>query len=153
MRYNEFMISSTYKNLGFDSAVSKMYTAKTDAFLVKNTIQEIAKNSDDDTDVRNLLKKLINYNDDDSEKRISNMLRNYTQQTSNYLKEISKNLSTNKNKNDFSSFNNLTQKDYDKVGMGDYFKAQQNLKYSKALTNYMKSNLTSFVTNTFSIDV
>lgn len=146
------MISSTYENLGFDSAVSKMYTAKTDAFLVKTTIQEVAKNSDDDTEVKNLLKKLINYNDDDSEKRISNMLRNYTQQTSNYLKEISKNLSSSNNKTNFS---NLTQKDYENVGMGDYFKAQQNLKYSKALTNYMKNNLSSssFISSTFSIDV
>lgn len=148
------MISSTYENLGFDNAVSRMYTAKSDAFLVKNTLQEVAKSSDGD-DLKNLLKKVINYDDDNSEKTIANMLKDYTQKTSNYLKEISKNSSSKDGLSASSSFSKLTQKDYEKVGMGDYFKAQQNLQYSKALTNYMKNNLasSSFVSNTFSINV
>lgn len=150
-----FMISSSnYENFGFDSAVSRMYTAKSDAFLVKTSLQEVAKSSDDN-DLMIFLKKVINYNDDNSEKKIADMLKDYTQKTSNYLKEISKNTSSNKGFSANNSLNKLTQKDYEKVGMGDYFKAQQNLKYSKAITNYMKNKLlaSSFVSNTFSVDV
>lgn len=138
------MLSSSYENLGFDSAVTNMYTANSVASLVKTTIDTaIAESKDNGNEIKDSIKDSINYNDEGSEKSIAQILKDYAEKTSQYIKDLNADKAPKK----------LTKEDYEKVGMGGYYQAQMNLKYSQLLTNYMKSNLAYKVTNTFSIDV
>ncbi len=92
----------------------------------------------------------MDYNEDGAV-TIAEKLRYYTEQISNKLKEANK----TKSKSNFQSNNignKLTQADYQRVGMGDYYNAQMALKMSKALSTYTYSILDVNI-NTFKINV
>ena len=140
------MLTSMYENLGFDNAVSNVYTANSTAELIKSTIQEAIKLSKENSDTEDSIIKTVDYNEDNSEKTIADILKDYTLKTSDYIKE----LGTNRSNTTFK----LTKEDYEKVGMSGYYDAQINLNYSKAITNYMKNNFKNpLISSTFSISV
>ena len=87
--------------------------------------------------------------DEDGEITISEKLRYYAEQISEKLKEANK-TNTNTQTKDISS--KLTQADYQSVGMGDYYTAQQALTMSKALSSYTY-NILDVNINTFKINV
>lgn len=142
------MLSSSYENLGFDSAVSKLYTAETVANSQKTTKDSTKIENNTATTESNEIKN-IDYNENNSEKTIAEVLKDYTLKTSEYIKELS---SQNSSSN---LANKLTKEDYEKAGMSGYYDAQINLNFSKAITNYMRSQLglTNTVSSTFSISV
>lgn len=87
--------------------------------------------------------------DEDGEITISEKLRYYAEQISDKIKEANK---TNINTQTNSISNKLTQADYQKVGMGDYYTAQTALQMSKALSSYTY-NILDVNINTFKINV
>lgn len=142
------MLSSSYENLGFDNAVSKLYTAETVANTQKTTKDSTkVKTNTTSTDSDEI--KNIDYNENNSEKTIAEVLKDYTIKTSEYIKEL------NSQKSSSNLTNKLTKEDYEKAGMSGYYDAQINLNFSKAITNYMRSqlSLTNSVSSTFKISV
>lgn len=141
------MLSSSYENLGFDSAVSKLYTAETVANSQKTTKDSTKIENNTATTESDEIKN-IDYNENNSEKTIAEVLKDYTLKTSEYIKDLSSQKSSNPT-------NKLTKEDYEKAGMSGYYNAQINLNFSKAITNYMRSQLglTTAVSSTFSISV
>ena len=87
--------------------------------------------------------------DEDGEITISEKLRYYAEQISDKIKEANK---TNINTQTNGISHKLTQADYQKVGMGDYYTAQTALQMSKALSSYTY-NILDVNINTFKINV
>ena len=58
------MLTSMYENLGFDNAVSNVYTANSTAELIKSTIQEAIKLSKENSDTEDSIIKTVDYNEE-----------------------------------------------------------------------------------------
>ena len=87
----------------------------------------------------------MDYNSDD-QITISEKLRYYAEQTAQSLRE-------NSNNSSVKSLSDMTKSDYKKVGMSEYYDAQRNLQYSKALSAYSYQNLLGKNFNNFTIAV
>ena len=130
----------------FNSAVNNLLQIKSTTSLVKTTAQEIIKDAQKNGTIT---KNSPDYNEEmdynsDGEITISEKLRYYTEQTA---QQITEKLQTPNN-----DLSNLTQKDYESVGMSGYYQAQMNLNFSKAITAYARLNQSSKVNN-FTIKV
>ncbi len=136
------MVSSLSNNFNIMDTVSQTYTANSAAKLLKTTISEYIKsNQNKKVSANEIFNNIVNYNDDNAEKTISDILKDYTSNTSDYIKSI-----TNK------QANSLTKADYNSVGMGGYFDAQSALQMSKAIAAYSSNNY-SGRSNTFNFKV
>ena len=130
----------------FNSAVNNLLKVNSTASLAKTTAQEMIKDAQkygtitkDSPDY----KEEMDYNSD-GEITISEKLRYYTEQTAQQI--------TEKLQTPNKDLSNLTQKDYESVGMSGYYQAQMNLNFSKALTAYARLNQNSSYNN-FTIKV
>ena len=132
------MVSLISNNYNYNEAVTQLYTAGSVAQLAKTAVKEYLKDNDT-KDIKNF----INFNNDDSEQTITDLLKNYAQNTSEYIKSLNNN--TDK----------LSKSDYQKVGMGGYYDAQSALQMSKAITAYTANKVSNnnTPTNTFNIGV
>lgn len=152
------MVSSITNNSYFNEAVSGLYTADSTAKLVKTTLKEFFEaNKGNNVSSAELVKNVLNYKNDDenSNKSIADLLKNYAHDTSKYIKNLGQNHSNNNiiSNNKLKSFNQLTKSDYEKAGMSGYYEAQANLKMSKAITAYSLNNSSYAKNSTFKINV
>lgn len=135
------MVTAVSNNFNFTNTVSQLYTANSTAKLVKTTIAEYIKSNQNEK-ASNAVKNIIDYNDDNAEKTISDILKDYTNNTSEYIKTL-----TNK------QTNSITKADYDSVGMSGYYSAQSAIQMSKAISAYSVNNNSSLNYNTFNFGV
>jgi len=136
------MVSPINSNFNFNETVSQLYTANSTAKLVKTTVESYIKAN---PNTKITPSNFIDYNDDDSEKSINDILKDYTKNTADYIKKLQNQ----------SSGNSLTRTDYQDVGMSGYYDAQSALQMSKAITAYSvnKASANNTPTNTFNIGV
>ena len=136
------MVSSISNSFNFNEAVTQLYTANSTAKLVKTTIDAYIKGN---PNVKINTKDFIDFDDEDSEKSINDILKDYTKNTAEHLREMQKQLEGNK----------LTKEDYQNAGMRDYYEVQSALQMSKAISAYSTNNTqaNNYQTNTFTIGV
>ena len=150
------MVSSITNNLYLNDSVSSLYTADSTAKLVKETLKEFFEaNKGTNVNSSELVKNVLNYNnnDENSKKSIADILKNYANDSSEYIKNLASNKSNTNISNKIKSFNSLTKSDYEKVGMSGYYEAQANLQLSKAITAYSLNNSNFAKNSTFKINV
>lgn len=169
-------------NTDLNSSINSLLTKDTTVSLAKNTVSAYLANGGDEDSVvsailsgdTSSLKKVSDeessstssdasvlstkddYNyveemdyDEDGAVTIAEKLRYYAEQISDKIKETNK-TNTNTQQNTIGS--KLTQADYQRVGMGDYYNAQMALQMSKALSTYTY-NILDININTFKINV
>ncbi len=143
------MVSSMSNNFYFNDAVTRLYTAGSTAKLVSTVVDSyIKKHPGDKVATDEIIEKIFTNDsdeDENEERSINDVLRDYTNNISQYLKKIQ----------DQTSGNTLKRTDYQSVGMEGYFDVQETIQLSKALTAYSanKSSDSNTPTNTFIIGV
>ena len=150
------MVSSITNNSYLNDSVSSLYTADSTAKLVKETLKEFFEaNKGTNVNSSELVKNVLNYNnnDENSKKSIADILKNYANDSSEYIKNLASNKSNTNISNKIKSFNSLTKSDYEKAGMSGYYEAQANLQLSKAITAYSLNNSNFAKSSTFKINV
>jgi len=138
------MVSSINTNFNLTDSVSQLYTANSAAKLVKTTIDSYIKNnSDKKLSASDIINNIVDYDDNDAEKSITDILKDYTQNTSDYLKTIN------------NAKSGLTRTDYMNAGMAGYYDAQSALQMSKSITAYSLNKIatSNLNTTTFTFNV